>query len=62
MVTERTVTCVNKNDYGVITHVGGGQTVLTRWRETVQETIQKLDRIQKSGVQVTFLNMGKGFL
>lgn len=41
------VTCINKSDrenpYERITHIGGGETILTSWRKTQEEAIAEIE-------------------
>ena len=52
------ITCINKSDrdnpYERITHVGGGQTVLTSWRKTQAEAIAEIE----NGESQFFVSVG----
>lgn len=41
------ITCINKSDrdnpYERITHIGGGETILTSWRKTQEEAIAEIE-------------------
>ena len=56
----REITCINKPDhndpYSRITHVGGGATLLTGWRMTVEEAI---DAIEKNRIK---FQVGSGLM
>ena len=57
MAEAREVTCINKSDrdnpYERITHIGGGQTIITSWRKTQQEAIAEIE----SGESQFFVNI-----
>ena len=52
------ITCINKSDrdnpYERITHVGGGQTLLTSWRKTQPEAIAEIE----NGESQFFVSVG----
>ncbi len=52
------ITCINKSDrdnpYERITHVGGGQTLLSSWRKTQEEAIAEIE----NGESQFFVSVG----
>lgn len=47
MAEAREITCINKSDrenpYERITHIGGGETIITSWRKTQEEAIAEIE-------------------